>query len=257
MHNRFVVIITACSFVVYTMAVAAGAEKAAPVAAPAKNAQITVLTGGEICTVYIDGTLVGESPRTFPVAAGKHTVRAVPPTGRSKEKTIKIGENETEVIRFGFPMPKPVEDAVRGRVRSDEEPWLTNVDIAFGVVLLVMIGAAIVVANTHGSHHVSTSIVVNNGSIGLSFRSSTSDGDRVAVYVNGTKVNEFTVTAGGTGISVVLSPGHNVITIQALNEGATPGNTGTVTVSNVISGSNTLQWSLFANTSCSFEIDVQ
>ena len=255
MHKEFVSIFTTAAFVVYTLAAAAGADKVDPAAAvgkktvpPEKSAQLSVLTGGETCSVYCDGELMGDSPVSFPVEPGKHKVQAVPFRGKSKEKTVSIKEHENLEVHFSFPLPKPVEAAMKGKYESDDGGsfflGLSELDVAFGVCIIAIVAAAIVVANSGGSSH--SSVSVQNGTIAASFRTDepAGDGGQIAIYVNGSKVNELTLDTLDTPMTLHLSTGTNTVTIEALSMGSTPGNTGTLTISDGFGNTTELHWNL-------------
>jgi len=256
MHKEYMSLLTAVAFVLYTAAVAGGAD--APVPAE-KNAQMSVLTGGESCTIYVDGQIVGDSPITVPVEPGKHRVQAVPFRGKSKEKTVDIKEHENLEIQFDFPLPKPVKAAMHGNYGRDEgleESGLTTGDIAFGVCLVAVIGAAIIVANSGGSS--SASFSVENGTTTVEVQSDqpASSGDAIRISVNGARVNDFALDPTGVRFSVFLSRGANTITVQAISEGTIAGNSGTMIVRNPSGGMNVLRWDLPAGASQTFNVDV-
>lgn len=267
MHREFVSLLTTAAFVVYTAAIAAGAEQAAPAAAvgkaaaaPEKSAQLSVLTGGETCTVYVDGRIMGDSPVTFPIEAGKHKVQAVPFRGKSKAKTVTIKQHENLEVHFDFPLPKPVEAAMKGNYdRGEDDSFflgLSEMEIAFGVCAIALIGAAVVVANSNGSSH--SEVSVQGGTLTASFRTDQllADGDKVAVYLNGSKTDEFTLDTLARPITFTLKKGMNTITIEALNEGTVPGNTGMLAVPNGSGGTTPLYWNLPAYAMQSFPINV-
>jgi len=256
MRKEYMSLLTAIAFVIHTAAVAGGAD--APVPAE-KNAQVSVLTGGESCTIYVDGQIAGDSPITIPIEPGKHHIQAVPFRGKSKEKTITIKEHENLEVQFDFPLPKPVKAAMHGNYGKDEGTGrlgLTTGDIAFGVCLVAIIGAAVIVANSGGSS--SGSFSVENGTTTIDVQSDqpASSGDVIGVSVNGGNVNEFALDPAGVRFSVPLRAGANSITVHAISEGTVAGNSGTMTVQKPSGGMNVLRWDLPAGASQTFNVDV-
>jgi hypothetical protein len=64
------------------------------------------------------------------------------------------------------------------------------------------------------------------------------DGDKIDLYVNGSKVlSNYTLTSSPHGVAVTLNSGDNKVKVTALNEGSSPPNTVEVRVSNVVRGS--------------------
>jgi len=243
MRSRIVRIAAALLLLVYTTAAAGGAEDAAQ----PPSAQITVLTGGEPCRIFIDGVFVGEGAVMVPVSPGKRKVRAVPATGKAKEKTVKVGPNETQVVRFEFPLPKAVQDALSGGGKTQDDDDWSSLRLGCCIAGLAIIGGGIALAVGSGSSHYEPQLSVSQRDITLSVRSNlgTPDGDRIHLFVNGVKLlDNYELTGSDMTVSVSLAGGLNVLAIQAVNEGTTPPNTGTITVSHVTDGSGTLTWSL-------------
>ncbi|HUU68707.1 MAG TPA: PEGA domain-containing protein [Planctomycetota bacterium] len=256
MHKESVSLLTAVAFVVYTAAIAAGADAPAPAE---KNAQLSILTGGESCTIYVDGDIVGDSPTTVAIEPGKHRVQAVPFRGKSKEKTIDIKEHENLELRFDFPLPKPVKAAMRGNYSRDERADLgrfTTGDVIFGVGIVAIIVTAVIVANSGGSTKSSVSIDNGNTTIEVVGGQPAANGDTIALSVNGTRVNELTLDSTGARFSISLDKGANAITVEALSEGTVPGNSGTMTVRDSFGATSFLRWDLPAGASQTFSVNV-
>jgi len=239
MTRKMVSMLTAVSLLLYSTAMAQGKDEVV------KNAMITVLTDGEPCTVFIDGEEVGESPATVFVTPGKHKIRVVPDSGETKEKSAKAKANDRTVVRFKFPLPDPVKDALKGDFGEEESWGATKVGMV--VAGVVVIGGAIALAIHYGASGGLSSVYVSQQSISLSVRSNLGapDGDQIDLSVNGTKLlDDYVLTDSDNTVGVVLNSGSNVVEIVAKNEGATPPNTGTLTISDVTRGRSVQNWSL-------------
>ena len=247
MRDRILHLSLLVCLIMLSSPIAFGADAPAPPA----NAQLTIITGGEPCRVYIDNVFVGDSALTVSVAAGKHKVRAVPETGEAKEQTVKAGANETTVVRFDFPLPKPVQEALKGGAKATEDEEFSISHLEFGIAAAAIIGGGVVLALNSNHHHIDNdaSITVSQRNINVSVKSNlgTPDGDSINLYVNGAKMlDSYVLTGSDMVVAVSLSSGMNYIAIEAKNEGTTPPNTGTITISNVTDGNSTHTWSLTA-----------
>jgi len=242
MKRTIISIVTAASLVFYSTAIARGEGE------PVKNAMISVLTGGELCTVYIDGEQVGESPLTVFVTPGKHKVRVVSDSGEVKEKSVKAKANHRTEVRFDFPLPDAVKAALKEDFEKEEEPW-GYTKIGMAVAGICVVGGAVMLAIHYGASGGLSSVHVSQQDISLSVRSNlaTPDGDRIDLSVNGAKLlDDYVLTDSDHTVGVVLNSGSNLVEIKAENEGTQPPNTGTLTISNVTRGSSVQNWSISA-----------
>jgi hypothetical protein len=241
MTRKMVSILTAVSLLLYSTAMAQGKDEVV------KNAMITVLTDGEPCTVYIDGEEIGESPVTLFVAPGKHKVRVVPDSGETKEKSAKAKANDRTVVRFKFPLPDPVKDALKGDF-GEEESW-GHTKIGMAVAGIVVIGGAIALAIHYGASGGLSSVHVSQRSIQLTVESDQipqPDDDIIDLFVNNIPVfADYDLSNGLRTDPVILNSGSNLVEIVAKNEGTlAPKNTGILRITHVTRGWSVQDWSL-------------
>jgi len=248
MFRRMVAMLTAVSLAAYTT-IAAGETGASGKEEAARNASLTVLTGGEQCVVLVDGAVVGESPVRVLLTAGKHEVEARAQSGEVKRRTVTLEANEASTVRFDFPieenLPKPVQDAMDGHFHEERSWGWREVGISIGGICII--GGAIVLAYNYGSSGGLSGVEVSQRNITLAVRTNlaTADGDMIDLEVNGTKLlDDYTLTTADNVVNVNLNVGTNLVRIKAENEGTTPPNTGILTISNVILGASVQNWSL-------------
>jgi len=244
MFRKILSVLTAVSLVTCTTAALADDEAA-------RNASLTVLTGGERCSVYVDDKLVGESPLRVPVTAGKHKVEVKAQSGEIKSRSVTLKANEANTVRFDFPisenLPNPVQDAVDGNFPADRS-WSWR-EVGYGIGGICIIGGAIVLAYNYGSSGGLSGVEVNQRNITLAVRTNlgAADGDIIDIEVNGVKLlDDYTLTAADNVVNVNLNAGSNLVEIKAENVGTSPPNTGILTISNVTRGSSVQDWSLSA-----------
>ena len=240
MNRKIVSTLSAFLLVLYPAGLARGDD---PVPA---NAPVTILTGGEVCTVYVDGKEVGDSPIAIFVTPGKHEIKVVSEDlGEVKKKTINAKAKKTTTVRFDFPVPKPVEAAAKGDFGQESTASLKTIGLS--IAGICVIGGAVVLAYNYGSSGGLHSVRVSQQNINLSVKSNLTpaDSDSIDLVVNGTtELDDWILTAADNTVAVVLNSGSNVIEIVAINEGTIPPNTGTLTISHVTSGNATQQWSI-------------
>lgn len=250
MFCRIVSVVTAAAFLTYSStALAQEAEE---------TALISVLTDGEVCTVYVDGEKQDTpSPTSLFVTPGEHTIAVMTPDGDEKEKEITAEANKKKTVRFTFEPPEPVKRAAKGEfdppsgaapVAGGESSTFTN--IAVGLAGLCAIGGAVVIAYNYGGDSEGLDpLRVDDDDITLSVRTNleTADGDQIDLYVNGVQyLDNYELTTTDNIVSVSLDSGSNIVKIIAENEGSSPPNTGVLTVSDVVDGDSMQEWSLAA-----------
>jgi len=242
MQSKMVSTVAALALVLYPVVTIHGEDHVG------KDARITVLTSGEICTVYIDGEEAGESPLSTFVTPGSHRVEVVAYSGETKEKTVKAKANAGTIVRFKFPLPEPVKAALKGDFDERTSWSLKKIGIAIGGVCII--GGAVVLAYNYGGSSGGLSAVhVSRRDIDLSVESNLdpADDDMIDLTVNGSEeLGDYDLSGGKTTVSVNLDSGSNVVEIVAENEGTEPPNTGILTISDVTKGRSTQHWRISA-----------
>jgi len=213
-----------------------------------RNAKLVILTGGALCSIYIDGAFAGESPLSVFVTPGSHTVRAVPDAGKAKEKKVKAIANQATAVRFDYPLPKPVKAALKGDYDTDDSGPSSWTRIGLGVAALAgIVGLCVIAYNSDDSQSPYYTVTVNSNTVTLSVRSAVNpaDGDRITMLVNHlVMLDNIVLATTDTSVTVTFGSGLNTIQINALNEGTQSGNAGVLTISNVVGGSSLHAWSI-------------
>ena len=109
-----------------------------------------------------------------------------------------------------------------------------------------------------GDHGGLSDVTVNARRISITLTDDGSlvDGDRVDVFLNGTKVIDNHTLVGGAGTVFLLDllPGSNTLQVTALNEGTSSPNTAQLAISNVTVGAALQSWRLLTGQSGSLVI---